>query len=249
MNDAPLNREQVLDKLEQLADVEHALIVEYLTVSCALGHDLSAEEGGATSDEGREAAGTAASLAQGEMFHLKDICGALVDAGRTPQLGRASSIADATGALVSLDPPSAAQLRDLIGREKAITSAVDATYAGLAPALTPEVFDEPLLSRLRNVVESGAAHGEGATRLRDALGTPPPADFLRVPRRETDDPFEQGLLRTSDLAYRLVTSALREQFAQPDVFSFRNLATTAMDALDSSNRTLAQRGLLPAFTL
>ncbi len=42
MSDAPLNREQVLDKLEQLADVEHALIVEYLTVSCALGHDLSA---------------------------------------------------------------------------------------------------------------------------------------------------------------------------------------------------------------
>ena len=34
------NREQVLDRLEQLADVEHALIVEYLPVSCALGHDL-----------------------------------------------------------------------------------------------------------------------------------------------------------------------------------------------------------------
>ena len=150
---------------------------------------------------------------------------------------------------VSLDPPSAAQLRDLIGREKAITSAVDAAYASLAPALTLELFEEPLLSRLRTVVESGAAHGEGTTRLRDALGAPPPADFLRVPRRETDDPFEQGLLRTSDLAYRLVTSALREQFAQPDVFSFRNLATTAMDALDSSNRALAQRGLLPAFTL
>ena len=249
MSDAPLNREQVLDKLEQLADVEHALIVEYLTVSCALGHNLSAEEGGATSDEGRAAAGAAANLAQDEMFHLRDICGALADAGRTPQLGRASSIADVTGALVSLDPPSAAQLRELIGRAKAITSAVDAAYAGLAAALTPEVFDEPLLSRLRNVVESGAAHGVGTTRLRDALGTPPPADFLRVPRRETDDPFEQGLLRTSDLAYRLVTSALREQFAQPDDFSFRSLATTAMDALDSSNRTLAQRGLLPAFTL
>ena len=249
MSDAPLNREQVLDKLEQLADVEHALIVDYLTVSCALGHDLSAEEGGATSDEGREAAATAASLAQGEMFHLKDICGALSDAGRTPQLGRASTIADAAGAPVSLDPPSTAQLRNLIARAKLVTSAVDAAYAGLAPALTPEVFDESLLGRLRNVVDSGAAHGQGTTRLRAALGDPPPADYLRVPRRETNDPFEQGLLRTSDLAYRLVTSALREQFAQPDVFSFRSLATTAMDALDSNNRALAQRGLLPAFTL
>ena len=82
---------------------------------------------------------------------------------------------------MSLDPPSAAQLRDLIGREKAITGAVDAAYAGLASALTPELFEEPLLSRLRNVVESGAAHGAGTTRLRDALGEPPPPDFLRVP--------------------------------------------------------------------
>jgi hypothetical protein len=249
MSDAPLNREQVLDKLEQLADVEHALIVENLTVSCALGHDLPPEEGGATSPEGHEAATTAASLAQAEMFHLKDICGALVDAGRTPQLGRASSIADAAGALVSLDPPSAADLRHLVEREKAIVDAVAAAYTALATSLTPDLFEEPLLGRLRGVVESGSAHRDGATRLSEALGTPPPPDFLRVPRRETTDPFELDLQRTSDLAYRLVTSALREQFAQPEVFTFRNLATTAMDALDASNRALARRGLLPAFTL
>ena len=206
MNDvtatATLTRAQVLDKLEDLARAEHALIVEYLTVSCALGHNLLAEEDGATSEEGREAASTAASLAQNEMFHLKDICRALVTAERSPDLGRASSITDASGGQVSLDPPS---------------------------------------------VEAGAAHGEGTSRLHDALGDPPPPDFLRVPRRETSDSFEQDLLRASDLAYRLVTSALRDQFAQPDVFSFRSLATTAMDALDASNRALARRGLLPAF--
>jgi len=249
MNDAPLNREQVLDKLEQLADVEHALIVEYLTVSCALGHNLLAEEGGATSAQGREAASTAVSLAQNEMFHLKDICGALVEVGRTPQLGRASSIADASGGQVSIDPPSAEQLRDLLKREQTIAAAVDAAYAGLAPALTPDLFEEPLLGRLRNVAESGAAHGVGTTSLRDALGDPPPPDFLRVPRRESNDSFEQGLLRASDLAYRLVTSALRDNFAQPEVFGFRSLATSAMDALDAVNRALAQRGLLPPFNL
>jgi hypothetical protein len=249
MNDAPLNREQVLDKLEQLADVEHALIVEYLTVSCALGHNLSVEEGGATSAAGRDAAGTAANLAMGEMFHLKDICGVLADAGRTPQLGRASSIADAAGGQVSLEPPSAEQLRDLLKREQTITGAVDAAYAGIAAALTPDLFEESLLERLSMVVESGAAHGAGTISLRDALGDPPPPDFLRVPRRETSDSFELGLQRASDLAYRLVTSALRDQFAQPDIFAFRSLATTAMDALDTVNRALAQRGLLPPFNL
>ena len=249
MTDATLNREQFLDRLEQLAEVEHALIVEYLSVSCALGHSLSVEEGGATSTQGQAAASTAADLAQGEMFHLKDICDALVAAGRTPQLGRASSIAGASGAPVPLDPPTADQLRDLITREETITLAVDGAYAGLAASLTPDLFEDALLAMLQGVVDVGAAHGEGTARLRAALGDPPPPDFLRVPRRETSDSFEQGLLRVSDLAYRLVTSALREQFAQPDAFGFRSLATTAMDTLDASNRALAQRGLLPPFTL
>jgi hypothetical protein len=253
MNDAnataTLSRDQVLDELERLADVEHALIVEYLSVCCALGHDLLAGEGGATSSEGREAANTAATIAQGEMRHLKNICSALADAGRTPSLGRASSITDASGGQVPLDPPTADQLRGLFKRERAITGAVDAAYTRLAPALTPDLFDDGLLQRLRDVANAGATHAQGTAQLLGGLGDPPPPDFLRVPRRETNDPFEQRLLSVSDLAYRLVIDALRSQFAQPDVFGFRGLATAAMDALDASNKTLAQRGLLPAFTL
>jgi hypothetical protein len=44
-SDGPLSREQVLDELEFLATVEHALIVECLSVHCALGHDLPADQG------------------------------------------------------------------------------------------------------------------------------------------------------------------------------------------------------------
>ncbi len=247
--DAPLTREQVLNELEFLAQVEHALIVEYLSVSCALGCELEAVEGGATSSQGRDASEAAASLAQTEMRHLKNICNALVEAGQTPTLGRASSITSTTGDQVPLDPPTADQLRDLLRREHAITRAVDAAYARLAPALTPALFEEGLLERLLGVVEVGAAHAGGAETLRAALGDPPPPDFLRVPRRDTDDAFEKRLLAVSDLSYRLVTDALRAQFSQPEVFGFRTLATTAMDALDASNKALAQRGLLPAFTL
>jgi hypothetical protein len=64
MSDARLDRAQVLDDLELLATVEHALIVEYLSVHCALGHDLDAEEGGATTEQGAKASDAAASLAQ-----------------------------------------------------------------------------------------------------------------------------------------------------------------------------------------
>ncbi len=252
MNDATatdtLTRDQVLDQVEELARIEHALIVEYLSVQCALGHDLEAAEGGATSPEGKEAARTAGSLAQSEMlFHLKAICRVLVSAGRIPDLGRAASIMDAAGGQVSLDPPTVEQLRDVLDREKKITEAVDHAYARLGANLTPDLFEEDLLAKLRDLVERGDQHAEGAAAIKEALGDPAPPDFLRVPRRETDDKFEQGLMSVSDLAYRLVTSALREHFANPDAFGLRSLATTAMDALDASNRALAQRGLLPAF--
>ena len=36
----PVSRDQVLDEVEFLLTVEHALIVEYLSVRCALGYDL-----------------------------------------------------------------------------------------------------------------------------------------------------------------------------------------------------------------
>ena len=51
--DSPLTREQVLDELEFLAKVEHALVVECLSVCYALGYDLGADEGGATTRQGR----------------------------------------------------------------------------------------------------------------------------------------------------------------------------------------------------
>jgi hypothetical protein len=54
-------------------------------VCCALGHDLAAEEGGATTTQGRDAADAAFALAFGGMSRLKHICCALVDAGRLPE--------------------------------------------------------------------------------------------------------------------------------------------------------------------
>jgi hypothetical protein len=255
MNDAAatttLTTQQVLDELEFLATVEHALVVEYLSVSCALGLDLVQAEGGATSPQGQAAAGVASSLAQERMFYLADICQLLMMAGQTPSVDRAPSIASATGDDVPLDPPTVEQLRRLLQRETEIASAVDHRFALLSDALTstPPPFEADLLDRLRGVVRKGTAHGEGVTHLRDALGDPPPPDFLRASRRETSDAFEQRLLRASDLAYGLVHKALREQFAQPDVFGLRDLATSAMDVLDLCNHALVQRGLLPAFIL
>ena len=78
------------------------------------------------------------------------------------------------------------------------------------------------------------------------------ADLLLATRRDPADEFEARLASVSDRCYGLVLGALTERLAQPDPDvggSFRRLAVAAMDALDDSNRALAHRGLLPAFTL
>ncbi len=252
MSDAPLDRAQVLDELELLATVEHALVVEYLSVHCALGHDLEAEDGGATTEQGRQASDGAASLAQGEMFRLKDVNRALIAADRSAQLGRASSVPAGSAAL-PLDPPSRAQLEQLRRREDDLAAAVDARYERLRPAVTSDpVFDGDLLGTIRSVVEDGTTHADAVTSLRDALGDVPSAFFLRAIRRETNDAFEQRLLDVSDRGYQTIVTALGEGYAQQDFFAggaLTRFAVTGMTNLDDVHRLLVQRGLLPPFTL
>jgi len=253
MSDAPLDRAQVLDELELLATVEHALIVEYLSVHCALGHDLEAEEGGATTEQGRQAADAAASLAQREMFRLKDVNRALLAADRSAQLGRATSVAAGSSAPIPLDPPGRAQLEQLRQREDDLAAAVDARYRRLRPSVTSApVFDGDLLATIQAVVDDGTTHADGVASLRDALGDVPPAFFLRAIRREAHDGFEQRLLDVSDRGYQSIVTALGESYAQQDFFAggaFTRVAVSGMMSLDEVHRLLVQRGLLPPFTL
>jgi hypothetical protein len=241
-----LTRDQVLDELDFLGTVEHALLVEDLTIFCALGCDLDADDGGPTTDQARTAAQAASSLALGEMFRLKNVSLALAAAGRSADLDRAASITDASGASISLDPPGLAQLQQLTAREPAIAAAVDARYAKLLPSVTTDpVFDGELLSQMELLVEGGSTHADGLSDLMTALNGLNPADYLRATRRETTDAFEERLLGVSDGCYKLVIGLLQEQFGQGSGFS--SLALNAMQTLDAINHALAERGLLPPF--
>src|SRR5262249_29199102 len=128
--DEPLTREQILDELDVLAKIEHALIVEYLSVQCALGHDLPAEQGGATTDALHNLATDVGNLAVSQMRHFKNVNRALVDGGRSVQVERADSIDG-----IALGPPSAAQLERLVEREEHIAWAVDERYKRRRPAV------------------------------------------------------------------------------------------------------------------
>lgn len=243
---ATLDREGVLDELEVLATVEHALIVDYLSICCALGHDLEAEDGGPTTDRCRDAATAAAQLAQAEMTHFRDINRALVSSERSARLDRAERVANL------LVPPDETGLQRLLEREKVIAMAVDESYTRLAPAVTTDpVFEGERLDEWRIViVENGPTHVDGLADLQTALDGLAPAEFLRATRTTANDSFEQRLLDTNDRTYGLVVSSVRGTF-DPDFAvsgAFGGIAISAMMTLDESNRLLVQRGLLPPFT-
>jgi hypothetical protein len=254
MANQPLTREQVLDELRFLTTVEHAVVVEDLSLYCALGHDLPAEDGGATTQQGSDARDQGFILAEGAMFRYKALQLALVEAGGSPELARATSISSDSVAEIALGPPSAAQLGRFLARAQAIASAVEERYAKLRPAVTSDpVFEGPLLEHLRAVVvEDAPTHTAALVNLRTLLPDDVPAGLLRATRRQANDAFEQRVLDASDRIYHLVLSTLREQFEHRDFFisrSFRFLAEKEMTSLDDITRLLVQRGLLPAFTL
>jgi hypothetical protein len=248
-SDEPLTREQVLDELDVLATVEHALITEYLSVQCALGHDLPADQGGATTQQLRDLAADFGNLAVDQMRHFKSVNGALVGGGRPVQVGRADSIAG-----IGLGPPTAAQLERLVEREEHIAAAVDQRYARLRPAVESEtpVLEGRLLDVVRFLLDVCTNHAGGVAGTRTVLDGLAPAEFLRATRQETTDPFEQRLMSVGDRTYGLLVSTVREwlgpqDFGAVSIPPFQDWARDAMSTLDEIHRLLVQRGLLPQF--
>ena len=222
----------VLDELGVLATVVHALIVEYLTVECALGHDLDAADGGPTTDRCRDAASAAGSLAVNEMFQFKAINQVLVDEGREARFDRADLIDG-----VSLTPPDRPALEHLLARELAIATAVDAAFARL-PA-----------DWLARIGADGRSRVADLASLRAALTDAPHTEFLRADRRTAADDAEQRLLDMNDRIYTIVLTALRGAL-DPVIGAdgtLRLIATSSMNVLNDANRLLVRQHLLPPF--
>jgi hypothetical protein len=247
----PLTRKQVLHELDFLATVEHALIVEYLSVQCALGHDLPADQGGPTTQVLRDLAAHFGNLAEDQMRHFKSVNGTLVRGGQSLRVERADSIAG-----IALGPPSATQLEHLVEREEHIATAVDQRYERLRPAVesaTP-VLEGELLDDVQFILDTCTTHADGVASMRTALDGLAPADFLRATRRETTDPFEQRLLAVGDQTYAQLVNIVREWLGPVDFSSVsippsQLWARDAMSTLDEIHRLLVQRGLLPQFTV
>ncbi len=217
-----LTLEQACDELEFLAGAEHALIIEYLTVSYALPAGYA------------DAARTAGFLAQDQMRKLANVCGVLAGAGRPPSLERAASLGGLT-----CSPAAPTAYAQLLDRETALARAVDQRWADLGPGSPIDVND---------LVKDGTTHESALSVLREALGDPVPDGLLATVRFEAETDSEADLLGAADAAYRAVVTALRAEFADDEAFnSYREIAVTAMSAVDGVGRALARGGLVLSF--
>jgi hypothetical protein len=241
----------VLDELDRLATVEHSLCVEYLSIQCALGHDMPPAETGASAQRVRAAAEAAFVLALGEMGQLHRLNRALTLAGRRPQLGRASSIGD-PGSEIALGRVRVAELERLLDRERAIASAVDERYARLCAAVaSPDaLFEGELLEQITSILDPCPDHSLPLAALRDHLAGVPPGEYIRASRRDPSGELERSLLELSDRHYGLIVATLGAWFAHEDELGeLRNRALSTMDGLSAINGLLVARGLLPRFQL
>ena len=247
-----LSKNQVLDELASLVTVEHALIVEYLTVCCALGHDLATTDNGPVNDASREAARRANALAAEAMLHVAALVRALSSVRPAGGLGRAREITDATGTTISLDPPGG-DLTHLLERQQAIAAAVDARYARLIPAMAVSAAGEDAFSDdLRAAAHAGTNHADQLTELLDDLAGQSVADLLRATERFGSKDTDKVLLRMCDRTYGLVLGALDNFYgglADDSAGTFRLLALNGMDVMNDVLRTLVHAKLLPRFPL
>jgi hypothetical protein len=246
-----LSAAEILDELDDLASVEHSLCVEYLSIHCALGHDVEPADVGSTARHVAQAAQAASVAAFSEMRHVREVNRVLVHAGRPPQLRRASSIRRVSSSEVALGPLTSEQLERLLEREREVASAVDERYAQLRRAVeSPSpVFEGELLSELISLLSPGPDHSGLQSSLTEELDGIPPSKFLRATPREPRDELERRLLDLGDHCYRLVVGSLQIWLEhENEVDTARGQAVDTMSALNMGNRLLVERGLLPAFT-
>jgi hypothetical protein len=250
---APLTSDQVLNELDFLTTVCHAVLVEALTIQGAAGRDLPDDQFGPINDQAAGLAQMASSIAMSEMFRLKRLNDALLAAGRPGETGRATSISSDSVPEISLAPLTPDQFIDIVPREMAIGRAAGERYARLAPAVTTApVFSGDVLTLVKGVIEDGQGYPGLLAGYREPLGSVPSGKVVRATRREAADDSEQNLLDTSDRGYHLLVELLGLAFAPPPDGAFLGVsiqpAIEAMNITDGINTELTRRGLLPPFT-
>ncbi|MGI9021698.1 MAG: hypothetical protein ACR2HV_00400 [Acidimicrobiales bacterium] len=248
-----ITRDQILDELEYLAALEHALVVDHLQIYYALGTDENlGAPGGEPSPQGTEAANASFLMAISDMRHFGSVVGVLVRAGRRPAFERARHVLPPAGPAIPLGSLTPAQFHAFTERQEAIASTVDARYASFESVLTSASppLDSDLMGEIGVLLVSGTDHLAQVPGLVDPLAGMEPSAYLRATRVEPADDLERSLLAVSNRYYRTLLAILGARFTHQELAGdLFGRAQTAMTELDGCNKLLVARGVIPRFSL
>ena len=253
-----LTREQVLDELDYLATVEHALCVEYLFAhySVAAPMQLPADADAATRRV-HAAAFEVFSVAVDEMRHLRWVNEALTLLGRPPNVGRAARIhrqLDRPFALERLTPEQLDWFIEVERPSQSVAAGIDGMYVRLLTTIDrrPDLFGERdrLVHLIKLIINEGVDHFERFGAVKEQLAGLAPEQYLRPLDRPADQ-LTTALLELSDQNYAVLLDALAASFALGDRAGGALLEQSrrAMFSLHETNHVLAARGVAPPFTL
>ncbi|MFF3420839.1 ferritin-like domain-containing protein [Streptomyces sp. NPDC002698] len=259
---AEMTHGKVIEELERLAGVEHALCLEYLYAHYSINAPTTLAPG--TNPESsiarfHAAAAEVFSVAVDEMRHLRWVNEVLGVLGRPPRLDPpplGTVIQLQTGQVFELKPLTAAQLDWFIRVES--TSAdldpngIDGMYVRLHHTIVqrPDLFPQSdrLSHLIKLIIDEGVNHFERFTAVKGHLSEFAEEEYLRRLDR-TPGPLDLQLLQLADLNYAVLLGTMKETLALGDSAGgvLIEHARRAMTSLHEVNHLLASRDVAPRF--
>ncbi|MEB3283145.1 MAG: ferritin-like domain-containing protein [Lyngbya sp.] len=255
-----MSRQQVIDELNYLATVEHALCIEYLYAHYSLNAPMRLPDTGASEQTKHifAAANEVFMIAVDEMRHLRWVNEALDLLGQPPSLGRAESLGRIFNRPFQLKPLTPEQLQWFIDVEKpsqSVNEGLDGMYVQLLISIDrqPDIFPERerLLYLIKLIIDEGGDHYQRFKSVQQHLSDMIPEIYLRP--LENPQPGSQlaSLQQLSDQNYAVLLGSLEISFSLGDRAGGLVLEQSrrAMFNLHEANHYLASQGVQAQFKL
>lgn len=260
----PMTKAAVIDELEYLATVEHALSIEYLYAHYSLDAPLElpdGPDGGDVPERTRKIFAAARQIfliAVDEMRHMRWVNEALTLLRRPPSVGRADIIGRWTfNRDFKLERLTRDQLNWFIDVEKpsqAIGQGIDGMYVHVLRSIEDQrdQFEDPdsLIALIKLIIDEGVDHYRRFQAVQDHLKGLEEEDYLRKLTRVPDQE-DARLLDMADEMYHTLLNALAASFRAGDKGGglFFDQARRTMESLHELHHRLAGNDLAPRFNL
>jgi Ferritin-like len=257
-----MTRQQVIDELNYLAKVEHALAVEYLYAHYSLNAPEELPKDPEPDDQTKRifaAAHEIFMIAVDEMRHLHWVNEALDLLKSPPSLGRADHIGRALDMPFALEPLTSKQLQWFIDVEmpsRAMSEGqIDGMYVLLHTSIDRQPNEFPERERLvyliKLIIDEGGDHYHRFMSVRQHLNGMSSDTYLRNLKDAPPGSALATLQDLSDTHYATVLGILAQTFSLGDKAGgilLKN-AVKEMFNLHDTNHILASKGIRPRFKL